>query len=142
MKRFITICMTMLAVCMFTACSNDDDDEIFGTGLTGKWDLVEVLDGPEGKCEQGYSKPYPSGTVIIEFRENGKLVFNYGDGKVVTMEYSFPKNQEEYGTIYPVMFIDEVPFGYVIEGKRLKLHYYGNYFCDHIPATFVFRRVK
>ena len=40
----------------------------------------------------------------------------------------------------PVMNINEIPFGYVIEGNRLKLHYYGNYTCDHVPATFVFKR--
>ena len=56
--------------------------------------------------------------------------------------YSIPENQEQYGSIYPVMKIDEVPFGYAIEGNRLKLHYHGMYLCDHIPATFVFKRIR
>jgi hypothetical protein len=40
------------------------------------------------------------------------------------------------------MIIGEVPFGYAIEGNKLKLHYFGVYTCDHIPATFVFKRTK
>ena len=148
MKRIKGILFIMLAVSLFTACSNDDsninsdDGEIFGTGLTGRWDLVEVLDGPAGYCKEGYTNQYPSGTVIIEIKENGKIVFNYEDGKVEPLDYSIPEDQEKYGSTLPVMNIDEVPFGYAIEGNRLKLHYYGFYTCDHIPATFVFKRIK
>ena len=148
MKRIKGILFIMLAVSLFTACSNDDsninsdDGEIFGTGLTGRWDLVEVLDGPAGYCKEGYTNQYPSGTVIIEIKENGKIVFNYEDGKVEPLDYSIPEDQEKYGTTLPVMNIGEVPFGYAIEGNRLKLHYYGFYTCDHIPATFVFKRIK
>ena len=140
MKRIKGILFIMLAVSLFTACSNDD--EIFGTGLTGKWDLVEVQNGPAGFCKDGYTNHYPSGTVIIELKGNGKIVFNYEDGKVETLDYSIPEDQEKYGTTLPVMNIGEVPFGYVLEGNSLKLHYYGFYTCDHIPATFVFKRIK
>ena len=125
-KTIFSFCMTLFMAVLMTGCSSDDD-EIFGTGLTGKWDLVEVQ---------------PSGTVIIELKGNGKIVFNYEDGKVETLDYSIPEDQEKYGSTLPVMNIDEVPFGYAIEGNSLKLHYYGFYFCDHIPATFVFKRTK
>lgn len=148
MKRIKGILFIMLAVSLFTACSNDDsninsdDGEIFGTGLTGRWDLVEVLDGPAGYYKEGYTNQYPSGTVIIEIKENGKIVFNYEDGKVETLDYSIPEDQVIYASTLPVLNIGEVPFGYAIEGNRLKLHYYGFYTCDHIPATFVFKRIK
>ena len=131
----------MLFFCM-SSCSSSDDDEIFGTGLTGKWDLVEVQNGPEGGCNGDYANQYPSGTLIIEIKGNGKIVFNYEDGKVETLDYYIPEDQEKYGTTLPVMNIGEVPFGYVLEGNSLKLHYYGFYTCDHIPATFVFKRTK
>ena len=142
MKRLKEIMTLLFAVCIFTACSSSDEDEIFGTGLTGKWDLTKVLNGPTGMCKDGYSNQYSSGTVIIELKGNGKIVFNYEDGKVETLDYSIPEDQEKYGTSLPVMNIGEVPFGYAIEGNRLKLHYFGAYTCDHIPATFVFKRTK
>ena len=142
MKQLKGIITVLLAVCIFTACSSSDDDEISETGLTGKWDLTEVLNGPAGKCQEGYSIQYSSGTVIIELKGNGKIVFNYEDGKVETLDCSIPADQEKYGFSMPVMNIGEVPFGYTIEGNRLKLHYLGAYCCDHIPATFVFKRTK
>ena len=141
MKRVKGILFILLAVCLFTACSIDDD-EFLGTGLTGIWDLVEVQNGPAGFCKGDYANQYPSGTVIIELKGSGKIVFNYEDGKVETLDYSIPEDQEKYGTTLPVMNIGEVPFGYILEGNSLKLHYYGFYTCDHIPATFVFKRTK
>ena len=140
-KTIFSFCMTLFMAVLMTGCSSDDD-EIFGTGLTGKWDLVEVQNGPAGFCKGDYANQYPSGTVIIELKGSGKIVFNYEDGKVETLDYSIPEDQEKYGSTLPVMNIDEVPFGYAIEGNSLKLHYYGFYFCDHIPATFVFKRTK
>ena len=140
-KPIFSFCMTLFMAVFMTGCSSDDD-EIFGTGLTGKWDLVEVQNGPAGFCKDGYTNHYPSGTVIIELKGNGKIVFNYEDGKVETLDYSIPEDQEIYGSTLPVLNIGEVPFGYAIEGNWLKLHYYGIYFCDHIPATFVFKRTK
>ena len=141
-KSFILWMGVVLMLAVGMSSCNSDDDEIFGTGLTGKWDLVEVQNGPAGFCKDGYTNHYPSGTVIIELKGNGKIVFNYENGKVETLDYSIPEDQEKYGSTLPVMNIDEVPFGYAIEGNSLKLHYYGFYFCDHIPATFVFKRTK
>jgi len=139
LRRSLLVICTM---CLLAACSNNDDDEFFETGLTGKWDLTEVLNGPAGMCKDGYSNRYSSGTVIIELKGNGKIVFNCEDGKIETLDYSIPADQEKYGTSLPVMIIGEVPFGYAIEGNKLKLHYFGVYTCDHIPATFVFKRTK
>lgn len=115
-------------------------DMITDTGLTGKWDLVEVQNGPAGMCKDGYTTRYESGSVIIDLKENGEIVFNYDDGRVETMNYSLPENQEIYFTDVPVMLIGDVPFGYVIEWNYLKLHYLGIHTCDHVPATFVFKR--
>ena len=139
MKRVKIILFIMLATCLFTACSSDDDI-IFDMGLIGKWDLVEVQNGPTGFCKGDYANQYSAGTVIIELKLYGKIVFNYEDGKVEICDFSIPKDQDKYASTLPVMNINEIPFGYVIEGNRLKLHYYGYYTCDHIPATFVFKR--
>lgn len=140
-KTIFSFCMTLFMAVLMTGCSSVDD-EIFGTGLTGKWDLVEVQNGPAGFCKGDYANQYPSGTVIIELKGSGKIVFNYEDGKVETLDYSIPEDQVIYASTLPVLNIGEVPFGYAIEGNRLKLHYYGFSTCDHIPATFVFKRIK
>ena len=29
--------------------------------------------------------------------------------------------------------------GIEVASTRLKLHYFGTYYCDHIPATFIFK---
>ena len=145
MKKNLVLCLGAMLMLVFgiSSCSNsDDDDEIFGTGLTGKWDLVEVQNGPEGGCKGDYANQYPSGTVIIEIKGNGKIVFNYEDGKVETLDYSIPEDQDKYYSSLPIMIIGEDPFGYVVEGNILKLHYAGIYTCDHIPATYVFKRTK
>ena len=144
MKKSLLFCLSALLILVFgiSSCSSSDDDEIFGTGLTGKWDLVEVQNGPEGGCNGDYANKYPSGTLIIEIKGNGKIVFNYEDGKVETLDYSIPEDQDKYYSSLPIMIIDEDPFGYVVEGNILKLHYAGIYTCDHIPATYVFKRTK
>ena len=139
-KLFLYLPLLLLPMLTCIGCSSDDD-EVYDDNLTGKWDLVEIKDGPEGRCEEGYVQRYSSGTVIIEIKD-GQIVFNYQDGKKETKPYSFPKNPEIYSSSFPVMLIDEVPFGYIIEKNRLYLHYYGIYTTDHIPATFVFKRIK
>ena len=42
----------------------------------------------------------------------------------------------------PVVYIENVPFTYTIEGLELKLHYKGIYKTDHIPATFVLQQIS
>ncbi len=140
--KMVAIACCTVAMMMLTACTNSDDDEIYGTGLTGKWDLVEVQNGPAGFCKGDYTHKYPSGSLIIRIRGNGNIVFNYEDGKVETLGYTIPEDQEKYSSTLPIMIIGDVPFGFAIEGNCLKLHYYGTYTCDHIPATFVFKRTK
>ncbi len=142
MIKMVVIACCTAAMMMLTACTNSDDDEIFGTGLTGKWDLVEVQNGPAGFCKSEYTNKYPSGSVIIRISGNGKIVFNYEDGKVETLNYTILEDQEKYSSTLPIMIIGDVPFGFAVEGNSLKLHYCGFYFCDHIPATFVFKRTK
>ena len=152
MKRIKGILFIMLSVCLFMACSSDDsssddyinsdDDEFLGTGLTGIWDLVEVQNGPAGFCRDGYANQYPSGSVIVKLKKNGKIFFKYEDGKVDTLDYSIPEDQEKYYSTLPVMLIGETPFGYDIEEDSLKLLYEGIHTCDHVPATFVFKRIK
>ena len=68
MNRIKEILLLLLAVCLFTACSSDDD-EVYGEGLTGKWDLVELQNGPEGSCKGDYVRWFASGTVTIELKE-------------------------------------------------------------------------
>ena len=63
-KNIISVCVTLIITVFMSGCSSDDD-EIFGTGLTGKWDLVEVQNGPAGFCKGDYANQYPSGTVIM-----------------------------------------------------------------------------
>ena len=139
-RLFLYLPLLLLPMLACVGCSSDDD-EVYDDNLTGKWDLVEIKDGPEGRCEEGYVQRYSSGTVIIEIKD-GQIVFNYQDGKKETMSYSIPKNQELYYSSLPVMLIGEVPFSYVIEKNRLYLHYCGICTCDHSPATFVFKRIK
>ena len=141
MTFYLLLCCMLAAI--LSACQKHNElEELEGEGLTGKWDLVELQNGPEGHCKGDYVRWFASGTVTIELNENGTIIFNYNDGKNEIFDYSIPENQEQYGSIYPVMMIGEVPFGYVIEDNWLKLHYYGMYFCDHIPATFVFKRTR
>jgi len=78
------VMMALLGIVFLAACSSSDDDDLPRVGLTGKWDLVEIHDGPVGRCQSGYVQYYSSGSVIIELDGNGKIVFKYADGKVET----------------------------------------------------------
>ena len=138
--RIVFFCVTLLLASLLTSCSQFDT--ILGSGLTGKWNLVEVQNGPAGFCKDGFVTPYPSGSVIIELTKNGKIVFSFDNGRTETHDYSIPENQEFYASVNPVLFIGDVPFGYAIKKNRLMLHYYGIATCDPIPATFVFKRKR
>ena len=136
------VMMALLGIVFLAACSSSDDEDLPRVGLTGKWDLVEIHDGPVGRCQSGYAKKYSSGSVIIELDGNGKIVFKYADGKVETLDYALTDNKEQYYSTFPIILIGDAPFGYEIVGGMLKLHYYGFYLCDHIPATFVFKPLR
>ena len=139
MKRTIKTIMALLIACIIGACSSDD--EVYGEGLAGKWDLTEVQNGPSGMCKDGYSTKYQSKTVVIQINGSNIIEFSYSDGKKETM----PLNYEDHGkyqSSLPVISIGGIPFGYEVGSSQLKLHYFGAYFCDHIPATFVFKRTK
>jgi hypothetical protein len=118
------------------------NDDISDTRLIGKWDLVEVLNGPDGHCDMEYSKHYPSGSVIVELNENGTIVFNYEDGRSEVLFYSDSANPTFRNSDAPVVFIGETPFSYTIEDASLSLHYGGVATADHIPATFVLKRIS
>ena len=118
------------------------DDKVLDARLAGMWDLEEVQNGPSGFCKDGNVHQFPSGTVIIEIKGNGTIIFNYDTGEVETRDLTIPKNPKIlYGTDLPVLHIGDVPFLYEIEEGRLKLHYGGIGTDDHIPATFVFKRM-
>ena len=69
-KLFLYLPLLLLPMLACIGCSSDDD-EVYDDNLTGKWDLVEIKDGPEGRCEEGYVQRYSSGTVIIEIKDEG-----------------------------------------------------------------------
>ena len=140
MKRAIKTIMILLMACFVTSCGSDED-EVTGEGLLGKWDLTEVLNGPVGMCKEGVSTKYKSGTVVIQIKENDCIEFSFDNGTKDTMALHLI-NSEELKSSLPVLTIAEVPFGYEVTSTRLKLHYYGTATCDHIPATFVFKRMR
>ena len=142
--------------------SNSDDDDrtttcIFDDNLLGKWQFVEMLDGPEADFDTHHSAKQPDAH-MLEFASDGRVFFTcYGafpfspatnlpnDG----WEYFFPEEQESYHCPFPVVVIFHqsinmpgIPFGVECDGPTLKLHYLGTYFTDHIPETYVYRRVK
>ena len=141
MKKNLLLLISAMLILPISMCSCDNDDEkVIGEGLTGKWDLVKVLDGPNGQCEDGYVEEYTSGSVVIEFQGNGKAVFKYDTGKKEAHAYSVPEYQK--GDVSPYIYLDDILFYYTIEKNRLTLRYGGIYACDHIPATFVFKRTN
>ena len=139
MKRTIKIIMMLMITCIIGACSSDD--EVFGEGLAGKWDLTEVQNGPREMCKDGNFTKYQSNTVVIQINGNNTIDFSYSDGKKETMPLKYEDQSKYQGTL-PVISIGDVPFGYEVGSSQLKLHYFGAYFCDHIPATFVFKRTR
>ena len=140
MKRAIKNVMMLLAALFIAACSSDED-EFAGEGLTGKWDLIEVQNGPSGMCQDGYSTKYQSKTVVIQIQGSNTIEFAYSDGKTESMPLKL-EDASAYQSNLPVLTIGGVPFGYEVTSTRLKLHYFGAYFCDHIPATFIFKRTR
>ena len=162
MKKTIpTLLLLLIAAVAITSCSSDDDDRtttcIFDDNLLGKWQFVEMLDGPEADFDTHRSAKQPDAH-MLEFASDGRVFFTcYGafpfspatnlpnDG----WEYFFPEEQESYHCPFPVVVIFHqsinmpgIPFGVECDGPTLKLHYLGTYFTDHIPETYVYRRVK
>lgn len=115
------------------------DDSAVGARLRGKWELIEVLDGPREITRYGNKKVIPQDSVTVKF-QTGKVKLSIKNDATKTMDYYYPEDQERYNTNDPVIVIGNAPFGYTFEDGLLKLHYCGFYLCDHRPATFVFKK--
>ena len=144
MKRLLLFLLAAV-VLSFTGCSSDDETEIEteieGSGLVGRWRFVEMLDGPKGATQ-----PNPH---IMEINSDGKIVFTNDNGESNTYTYVYDDNSK-YSTEMRVILINQifeekvyqVPYACEIGNTTLKLHYFGPYFTDHIPETFVYKRIK
>ena len=113
------------------------------TALLGKWTLVEIENGPGSLGgDQTWREEIPkSYSYVIEFKSDGTMSMPEECATTPAQHhYVFLKDTEHYPSTFPVVLIDEVPFGYAFENNKLRLHYEGAYTCDHIPATFVFQR--
>lgn len=154
-KNLLFLALLAMAAMVFSGCSNDDDDRFTvcppGEGWGGKWQFVEMLDGPRGAKQPAAH--------TMEFTVDGKVLFTSKgkfpfDEATVNMpmdgwEYYFPDEQDKYGSPFPVFVIYHpmlnkpgFTFGLECYGNTLKLHYIDFYTTDHIPETYVYRRVK
>lgn len=151
---FVMGALLMLAVGM-SSCSSDDEKDLSGfdaeeisrSGLFGRWRFVEMLNGPIGA-----SQPNPH---IMEIRDDGdglhgSIVITNENGEWEKIGWECPDIEEKYNTDEPVIqliFPGDcepyiVPYSCEIECTTLKLHYIGPYFTDHIPETYVYKRIK
>ena len=142
---FLQIFAVMLLSISITGCSSD---EFEGEGLYGRWRLLEVQNGPGSLGDDGqqaWKKDIPN-DYTIEIKGDGTILFPEDEKNASTpstpVKLTLVSSEETTYSNYPVLKIDEVPFGYEVTSTRLKLHYYGIYYCDHVPATFVFKRIK
>ena len=109
--------------------------------------MLEVQNGPGSLSDNGqaWKKDIPK-DYTIEIKGDGTILFPEDEKNASTpstpVKLTLVSSEETTYSNYPVLKIDEVPFGYEVTSTRLKLHYYGFYFCDHVPATFVFKRIK
>ena len=141
---FLQVLAVMLLTIIMVGCSSD---EFEGEGLFGRWQLLEVQDGPGSLSDNGqaWKKDIPK-DYTIEIKGDGTILFPEDEESASTpstpIKMSLVPAEEATYSNYPVLKIDEVPFGYEVSSTRLKLHYYGVYTCDHVPATFILKRIK
>lgn len=152
-KSILLLCLLGLAAIAFNACSSDDEDDRFVVcpseeGIIGKWQFVEKLDGlgSDMTTHRGGSQP-KAHTMYVGTHND--IICSYADGTILECIYYYPDNQSSYQTEFPVIIIADtqvnqpgVPFGIELNADELKLHYLGPYTADHIPETYVYRRVK
>ena len=158
-KAFLPLVLLLMAASTFNACSNNnDDDDRFvicppGPTFIGTWQFVEMLDGPgaDFNTHRGGLQPQAHTMQVFPFNEYGigTIVYKLADGKTHNCEYFIPEDQERYQTNYTVIVIVDprvnqpgIPFGLEFDNDRLLLHYLGYYFTDHIPETYVYKRIK
>lgn len=138
MKKNLALFMMLLAAVMMTGCSSDEKElqviSCFGEPeIIGKWQLVEILDGPRELQGNGFED------ALVEFSPSGKVTMTFANWHTEEMDW-----QKDKKTIddLPVVYIGENPFTYTMEGLELKLHYRGIYRTDHKPATFVLQKLS
>lgn len=160
---FWSFLLLMAAFTGLTACGSDDDDEndevvafyveSVQRAIIGKWQFVEMLDGVGASMETHRGAPQPP-KHTVEFTRNQNVYYHYADGTSREGVYVFPDVQEVYQSSFPVVQLgptaDEamhcdviyfVPYSVEVTKKTLKLHYVGIYTTDHIPETFVYRKI-
>lgn len=152
-KSILLLSLLALAAIAFNACSSDDEDDRFvvcptENGIIGEWQFVEMLDGPgsDMTTHRGGEQP-KAHTMYIGIYNN--IIYAIADGTTQECIYYYPEDQSHYNTKYPVIIITDprvnqpgTPFGIELNDDELKLHYLGIYTTDHIPETYVYRRVK
>ncbi len=158
-KTILPLVLLLMAAFAFNACSNnDDEDDRFvicppGPSFVGEWQFVEKLDGPgaDFNTHRGGLQPQSHTMQIFPFKEDGigEIVYKLADGKTQKCEYYFPEDQERYQSNYMVIVIADpqvnqpgIPFGLEFDNDCLQLHYLGLYLTDHIPETYVYKRIK
>ena len=71
-KNLLFLALLAMAAMVFSGCSSDDDDRFTvcptGDGWGGKWQFVEMLDGPRGAKQPAAH--------TMEFKADGKVLFN------------------------------------------------------------------
>ena len=141
MKKNLALFMMLLAAVAMTGCSSSDEKEpqivicFIQPEIIGKWQLVEVKDGPHEFHQNGYEDAFKG--ALVDFSPTGKVTMTFSNYHTEKMDWRNDKNTIDD---LPVVYIENVPFTYTIEGLELKLHYKGIYKTDHIPATFVLQQ--
>ena len=162
MKKKPLLMMSLLFVLSFgiaglSSCSSDDET-VVGGGLIGKWRLVETQNGPIGAPQPA---PYTmeikgadewDGTMG---RYGGTIVYTFDNGDRYISFWKYSDDESIYSTSLPVILITHqsvtdseeecgsyvTPYGCEISSTTLKLHYLGFYFTDHIPETYVYKKI-
>lgn len=143
MKKNLALFMMLLAAVAMTGCSSSDEKEpqivicFIQPEIIGKWQLVEVKDGPHEFHQNGYEDAFKG--AFVDFSPTGKVTMTFSNYHTEKMDWRNDKNTIDD---LPVVYIENVPFTYTIEGLELKLHYKGIYKTDHIPATFVLQQIS
>ena len=142
MKKNLALFMMLLAAVAMTGCSSDEKEPqivicFIQPEIIGKWQLEEVKDGPHEFHQNGYEDAFKG--ALVDFSPKGKVTMTFSNYHTEKMDWRNDKNTIDD---LPVVYIENVPFTYTIEGLELKLHYKGIYKTDHIPATFVLQQIS
>ena len=130
MKKNLALFMMLLAAVAMTGCSSDEKEPqivicFIQPEIIGKWQLVEVKDGPHEFHQNGYEDAFKG--ALVDFSPTGKVTMTFSNYHTEKMDWRNDKNTIDD---LPVVYIENVPFTYTIEGLELKLHYKGIYKKD------------